>query len=86
MAEPGARDGPDGDPVPNITPHRDTGIRTWSRLDLEFLLEIGMLPDGDFVGGTMGEVVDETTSQLTEEDRAAMAEYLLSLPPVENDI
>ena len=82
----GTRAGPDGDPVPNITPHRDTGIGAWSRLDLEFLLEIGMLPDGDFVGGTMGEVVDETTSQLTEEDRASMAEYLMAVEPVENDI
>ena len=82
----GTKDGPDGDSVPNITPHRDTGIGRWSRSDIEFLLEIGMLPDGDFVGSAMGEVVDETTSQLTDEDRAAMTEYLLSLPPIENDI
>ena len=82
----GTKDGPEGDSVPNITPHRETGIGRWSPLDLEFLLEIGMLPDGDFVGSSMGEVVDETTSQLTDDDRAAMVEYLLSLPAVENDI
>ncbi len=82
----GTQDGPEGDSVPNITPHRDTGIGRWSASDVEFLLEIGMLPDGDFVGSTMGEVVDETTSQLTGEDRAAITEYLLSLPPIENDI
>ena len=82
----GTEDGPEGDSVPNITPHRETGIGRWSRSDIEFLLEIGMLPDGDFVGSTMGEVVDETTSQLTDEDRAAMTEYLLSLPPIDNDV
>ncbi len=82
----GAEDGPDGDSVPNITPHPETGIGRWSRLDLEFLLKIGMMPDGDFAGGAMGEVVDETTSQLTDEDRAAMVEYLMGVAAVENDI
>ncbi len=82
----GTKDGPEGDSVPNVTPHRETGIGRWSRSDIDFFLEIGMYPDGDFVGSTMGEVVDETTSQLTAEDRAAMTEYLLSLPPIENDI
>lgn len=82
----GTKDGPDGDSVPNITPHPETGIGRWSLIDLEFLLEIGMLPDGDFVGGGMGEVVDETTSLLTDEDRAAMVEYLLSVAAVENAI
>ena len=86
MALAGAKDGPDGDSVPNITPHRETGIGRWSRSDVDYMLKIGMLPDGDFVGGSMGEVVDETTSQLTDEDRAAITDYLLSLPPVENDI
>lgn len=80
----GAKDGPDGDPVPNITPHPEDGIGKWSRSDIEFLLEIGMLPDGDFVGGAMGEVVDETTGKLTDEDRAAITDYLLSLPPIGN--
>ncbi len=82
----GAEEGPDGDSVPNVTPHRETGIGRWSRSDVEYMLKIGMLPDGDFVGGAMGEVVDETTSQLTDEDRAAITEYLLSLPPIDNDI
>jgi hypothetical protein len=37
------------------------------------------------VGDGMGEVVSENTSKLTDEDRAAMADYLMSLPPIRND-
>ena len=37
----------------------------------------------DAVGGAMGEVV-KATSKLTPEDRAAIAAYLGTLPPVPN--
>ena len=40
------------------------------------------MPNGDSVGGAMGKVV-RNTSQLSEADRAAMAAYIKSLPPVE---
>jgi mono/diheme cytochrome c family protein len=40
-----------------------------------------MTADGDRVGGPMVEVV-HNTSQLTAEDRAAMAAYIKSLPPL----
>jgi hypothetical protein len=40
------------------------------------------LPDGDNAGGSMARVI-RNTSQLPAEDRAAIAEYLKSLPPVE---
>jgi hypothetical protein len=46
------------------------------------LLAIGELPDGDSVGGDMGKVVGNT-SQLSADDRAAMAAYIKSLPSVE---
>lgn len=78
----GSEAGPEGRPVPNITPHPETGIGSWSPGDVTFLLETGMLPDGDFVGGGMNEVVEASTSRLTPEDRAAITAYLLSLPPV----
>ena len=45
-----------------------------------------MLPDGDFTGSDMGEIVDQSTSRLTTTDRKAMVEYLRSIPPVENRI
>jgi len=73
--------GPEGKKVPNITPH-DDGIGDWSAVDISFALESGLTPDYDSFGSGMGEVVDDGTSQLTKEDREAIAEYLLSLPPV----
>jgi mono/diheme cytochrome c family protein len=77
----GTRDGPDGKPVPNITPHAD-GIGDWSKGDIAFALQTGILPDGDVLGGAMSEVVDDDTSHLTADDRNAIADYLLSLPPL----
>jgi mono/diheme cytochrome c family protein len=65
---------------PNITPHPE-GLEAWSESDWSTLLELGMLPDGDFVGGPMGELIEHGTSRLTEADRAAMVEYLRSVPP-----
>ncbi|MDX1655820.1 MAG: cytochrome c [Candidatus Competibacteraceae bacterium] len=72
--------GPEGGAVPNITSHYPDGLYNWDRDDLTYLLETGMLPDGDFVGGTMSEVVDDNTSRLTPEDREAIAVYILSQP------
>ncbi|MET4702173.1 mono/diheme cytochrome c family protein [Constrictibacter sp. MBR-5] len=77
-------DGPDGERVPNITPDRETGIGTWSASDIAFLLDAGMMPDGDVVGGSMYPVIEDGTDSLTGPDRDAIAEYLLSLPPVSN--
>jgi mono/diheme cytochrome c family protein len=70
--------------VPNITPHRVDGIGRWSTSDIEYFLDIGMLPDGDFSGGSMGAVIDDNTSKLTREDRLAIATYLKSVPPRED--
>jgi len=69
--------------IPNISPHRDDGIGRWSARDIEYFLDVGMLPDGDFAGSSMVDVIDDNTSKLTREDRLAIAEYLLSLPALE---
>jgi len=69
--------------VPNITQHRVDGIGRWSASDIEYFLDIGMLPDGDFAGSSMGDVIDDNTSKLTREDRLAIAAYLKSVPPRE---
>ncbi len=45
------------------------------------MLQTGILPDGDAAGGAMAEVIDDATGHLTKDDRDAIAEYLLSLPP-----
>jgi len=65
--------------VPNITQAR---LKDWSESDFAYLLETGNTPEGDSVGGSMTPVI-RNTSQLSDEDRKAMAVYLKSLPPVE---
>jgi mono/diheme cytochrome c family protein len=70
---------PDGEGwIPNITP---AGIGDYSVSDIEEVLTSGATPE-DSVGGSMVAVV-RNTSQLSKEDRAAMAIYIKSLPPVE---
>ena len=70
----------DDEKIPNITPHRVDGIGRWRQSDIEYFLEIGMLPDGDFAGSSMVDVIDDNTSKLTREDRRAIAVYLKSIP------
>jgi mono/diheme cytochrome c family protein len=82
----GSAAGPEGGTVPNITPDKDTGIGTWSEKDITYLLETGQTPDGDDVGDGMREVVDAGTSKLTPSDRAAIAVYLKSLPPIRHQL
>jgi mono/diheme cytochrome c family protein len=78
----GNPDGPDDSRVPDITPDRKSGIGTWSVSDIDYFLQTGMLPDGDFTGSAMSDVIDDNTSQLTADDREAIGEYLKSLPPL----
>jgi mono/diheme cytochrome c family protein len=63
---------------PNITQLK---LEKWSEAEIAETLETGMTADGDRVGGPMVEVV-HNTSQLSAEDRAAMAVYIKSLPPL----
>jgi len=65
--------------IPNITQH---GLHDWSEDDIANLLESGETPDGDHVGSSMVEVV-RNTAQLSADDRAAIADYVKSLPAVE---
>ena len=70
--------------VPNITPHRD-GIGLWSRDALVAYLKTGIRPDGQPAAGAMAHVIEEMTTRLTDADRAAMADYLRSLPPLPSE-
>ena len=70
--------------IPNISSHRVDGVGRWSLSDIEYFLDIGMLPDGDFTGSSMVDVIEDNTSKLTREDRLAIAAYLKSLPPHED--
>ena len=69
-----APDGQGG--VPNITQQK---LKNWTVKDIADTLTTGMTPDADFVGGSMVEVV-RNTSQLSVVDREAMATYIKSLP------
>jgi mono/diheme cytochrome c family protein len=62
--------------VPNITQAK---LHDWKIEDFVEVLETGMTPDSDRVGGLMVEVV-RNTSQLSAGDREAIAEYVKSLP------
>lgn len=63
--------------IPNIT----SGGLSWSEEEIAEYLSSGFTPDFDVVGGEMADVV-ANTSQLTDEDRMAIALYLKAVPPV----
>jgi len=86
MALAGSTQGPAGGIVPNITPDKETGIGKWPDSDILSLLKSGMLPDGDFAGGAMGEVIDDNTGRLTDADREAIILYLKSVPAVSHRV
>ncbi len=72
---------PEGDGiVPNITPH-ETGIGGWSEADIAYALESGFTPEFDTLGGSMTSV-QENMTHLPADDRAAIATYLKSIPPL----
>ena len=70
--------------VPNITPvglqHWSKEDIAWSAKDIASFLDDGMNPAGDFAGGAMVETI-RNTSKLDAADRAAIAAYIVSLPP-----
>jgi len=68
--------------VTNITQSK-AGLADWSKQDIAGFLGTGFLPSGDVVGGAMV-AVQENMARLPAADRLAIAEYLKSLPPLEN--
>ena len=78
--------GPDGRPVPNITPDRETGIGNWACEELMAFLMTGKRPDGSYTGSLMAEVLGTSCMQLTGHDLHSLAIYLRSLPAIHNDL
>jgi mono/diheme cytochrome c family protein len=72
------------DSVPNITPDPKTGIGDWTEDNILDLLTDGSTPDGDRVGGEMVTTVRNSSSQMTDEDRKAIAHYLKTVKPIEH--
>jgi mono/diheme cytochrome c family protein len=73
---------PDDKRAPNLTPTR---LKQYSDADLKDILQTGNFPDGDVMGDTMGEVVRNTTSQLTAQDLDALVAYLRSRPALPDE-
>ena len=86
MAYAGTQDGPEGEPVPNITPDTETGIGTWVVEDIVFFLKTGFKPSGDDAQGLMAEMIDNGFKHLTDADLRAIAIFLRSLTPIRNAI
>lgn len=80
----GTLQGPEGQRSPNITPHGATGIGRWSADELADLLKTGLKSNFDDVQGTMGEAVEQGFKYLSDDDLAAIADYVMSLPPIDN--
>lgn len=66
---------PDDNSSPDISTKSFRG-RAWTRDDVETALSIGMLADGDFIGGSMADVIDYSTSMMNREDINAIVDYL----------
>jgi mono/diheme cytochrome c family protein len=83
----GAKNGPLGEEIPNITPDKETGLGDWKREDIAEILLTGTKPDLDNVQGLMSEVVEAGYKNMNREDALAIADYLLkSVKPVKNKI
>lgn len=82
----GSAEGPEGQLAPNITPDGRTGIGKWSVPDAVWFLQTGFKPDGDDAQGLMGEIIEHGYRHLEEADLKAIAAYLRSLPPIENEV
>lgn len=63
-------------------PGIDPGSLDWTAADIATYLATGFTPDFDVAGGTMAEVIANSTSRLPAEDRAAIAAYVKAVPAV----
>lgn len=77
----GAPDPEGHDYIPNIT-QDETGIGFWSQRQITDYLTTGTTPIGTQAGESMTAVV-ANLAHLTPDDRAAMAEYIKSLAPID---
>jgi mono/diheme cytochrome c family protein len=66
----------------NITPDRSSGLGAWSEADIARYLSLGHADGHGTAAGPMGEVVDNSLSELTPGDISAMVSYLRSVPAV----
>ena len=82
----GTKDGPEGAVAPNITPEVQTGIGDWSVDQITFFLKKGTKPDWEAAEGAMAETIKDGLSHLSKADLEAIARYITSLPPIQNNV
>jgi mono/diheme cytochrome c family protein len=70
------------DIAPNLTPTR---LKSSSDAELRSFLTTGLTAEGDVPAKEMGEVIANTTSQLTPQDLDAIIAFLRSLPPLPDE-
>ena len=75
-----------GEKVPNITPHKKTGIGMWTRQEFITFMKSGTKPDFDNVQGSMKEVIRASSSKLEKRDLDALASYFFGIYGRENKI
>lgn len=66
--------------APNITADPVSGIGQWSRQELVTYLHTGRVVGKAQAAGSMAEAITHSFHYLTDSDRAAIAEYILSVP------
>lgn len=67
----------------NITPHKETGIGSWTREQIVTAIQTGQRPDGRMLAPIMPW---HAFAQLTKEDAGAIAAFLQSLKPVSHQV
>ncbi len=70
--------------IPNITAHA-SGLGGWSAEEIADSLKTGFTPEFDSFGSSMADV-QENMAKLSDEDRAAIAVYLKTIPAVESSV
>jgi mono/diheme cytochrome c family protein len=67
----------------NLTPDKETGLGAWTSDQIVTAIRNGKRPDGSVLSGVMPYA---SFSRLTDEDAAAIAAFLKSIPPVNNKV
>ncbi|SEG76265.1 cytochrome c [Marinobacterium lutimaris] len=70
--------------APNITPDDVSGIGSWSKAELVEYLKTGRIEGKAQAAGSMAEAVTNSFQHLTDEDLNAIAEYVMSVPAINN--
>lgn len=69
--------------APNITPHKGTGIGTWTEEQIVTAIREGKRPDGGKLYIIMPYL---NYHRMTDDDAKAIAAFLMSLPPIDNAV